>query len=70
MPAHVVEVEERVAPVCPGCAGSSTNHPPSKEVSPGQEPNSWWCTPCLRAKIAEARAGECSCSQVDGPHVH
>jgi hypothetical protein len=58
---------------CPKC-GAPT---PTVDIYEGagasrsSEKADLWCTPCLAAKIADARAdGDCRCAQIPGPHTH
>lgn len=40
-------------PVCPGCRQPQERHtyPLDRETDPGEKPKTWWCNPCLTAKV-------------------
>lgn len=56
-PVETPVVDELLEGACPSC-GTPTRF------------EGWWCMPCIKSKVAAARAGSCRCAVVPGPHTH
>lgn len=50
-------------PICPGCgdAAAPDSYPPRAQGASGRPPAPWWCTSCLRERVAAAHGTDCRC---------